>query len=484
MATETDIVDSFNESRVRTGKDPIDALLAAGMMAAANVQSEGVKKAAAEEGAAQPSPVYTINPEKGTFSVKDRPITDLMEKGGRDAAKPIDDVKSIIQQRYERGKAAGLLTDKDNPYAPEIEDGLTGYREMYRGSREIGNDPITSALYGLLGKTRMTNPQEQAADLRRDRINRVNDVVAPLEQEAQKQRNMATAERRGGFAALNTILDNGAGQYDSPESAIEAAKGQVTGAGFAWDDAYAEPVRQRFLSDRAAITKARTSEFNAKVTGMKDEDIRGYGGNFEAWLADNDPDGSMPAFQRGRAQKRFEGILSETKEKEKKEAAAEAKRELEASKAAAREARAAAAAERAADAAERANRGEARTVATDERKQKASAIEDVVKRIEENNKLIEANQRAFAKSENEQEDRVLQEQNRGKVEENKALRAQLDTMLGKKPAAAKPAAAAPKAPAQQAYAPRVEAGITAYMQARGIDRAAAIAELKKNGKLQ
>jgi hypothetical protein len=482
MATETDIVDSFNESRVRTGKDPIDALLAAGMMAAANVQSEGVKKAAAEEGAAQPSPVYTINPEKGTFSVKDRPITDLMEKGGRDAAKPIDDVKSIIQQRYERGKAAGLLTDKDNPYAPDLEDGLAGYKEMYRGSREIGNDPITSALYGLLGKTRMTNPQAQAADLRRDRINRVNDVVAPLEQEAQKQRNVAASERRGGFAALNTILDNGAGQYDSPESAIEAAKGQVTGAGFAWDDAYAEPVRQRFLSDRAAITKARTSEFNAKVTGMKDEDIRGYGGNFEAWLADNDPDGTMPAFQRGRAEKRFTGLLQETKDKEKKEAETERRRQESEVRAEAREARAEASSLRAEAASLRAQSSADASVKAKEAEQKAKAIDDVVNKIEANNKTIEANQRAFAKSENAEEDTVLVGQTKGKIEENKKLGAQLNALRGKKAA---PAAAAPKAPAQQqAYAPRVEAGITAYMQARGIDRAAAVAELKKNGKLK
>lgn len=320
-----DLLDTFGNISKATGGTDLHPLLIAGMQGAANIASDGVKKDAAKEAAAQPTPKVTINGD-GTFDIKNAPVTNLLEKGAADAQKPIDDVEALIRQRFAKAKAAGLVTEGDNPYGEDIAGMTSGVRGGFRASRELGASPIHAAIQGLkVGSGHFRTPDEIATQIRQARLAKVNAVydteAKPLLAEAQAQRTAARQDQRLNDSELNARQSDFE-QYlptITPESGDEnAVVANATQRFKTLEPGWEGQIRSRVKTVARAYQKQQTDAGEAAIKGINENSV----------LPNEDPEAyvkSMPLAndeQRARALDRVKRTQQRVRQMDAKQQAA------------------------------------------------------------------------------------------------------------------------------------------------------------------
>jgi hypothetical protein len=191
-------------------------------------------------------------------------------------------LQEIMQQNESFGVAGGAR----NPMDPELADGITGFREGYRGSRELGAGRLKALFQAGMVKAGKYDSQKTASQvkaLRAMRQAQINEkYVQPrlsaaraeervAQADTRETRMIANQERQIDADAWKTFLNGSLAAYDSEEKLMAAAKK----AGFKLDDGRAESLMRQWLDDRKAAEKAaRIEEQAIEDQGMQRENSR------------------------------------------------------------------------------------------------------------------------------------------------------------------------------------------------------------------
>jgi hypothetical protein len=218
-----------------------------------------------------------------------------------------------------------------------------------------------------------------------------------------------TKEKRRTFEAFlgNNLVDIG-----SEDDAVSTARERIESSGLAWSPSDEKEVRSTYRGQQRKLNAAATQTVATRISAMKDDDIKGYGGDFNQWLANTE--GALgvtftPA-QRGAAEARFKGITKEVRD-------AEAKVELDRHRTATREslqliqeARRTATAERQATLDALKIQGDTEAKTRTKVKDQDARIEAAETELRNLDKEIRANNLAFSKTDDPTERAELQRQ--------------------------------------------------------------------------
>lgn len=219
---------------------------------------------------------------------------------------------------------------------------------------------------------------------------------------------------------VNSFLDNRVEGYASADDAVATIKQHVVDSGLPWTDAIERETRNEYAAKRGAADTAKNKTVFEHIRGMKDEDIRGYGGDSARWIADTE--GSLGVTfspeQRGRAEAKFKGIAQEVQDAERKVEVAQSREAVAQSLAARREARQVAVADRAVEVEARKARNEERSVTTAALKERDTRTNAVLKKLDDLDSEIRKNSLQFAKEGATDDERAeLRRQNKMLVEQ-------------------------------------------------------------------
>lgn len=203
---------------------------------------------------------------------------------------------------------------------------------------------------------------------------------------------------------VNSFLDNRIDGYATADDAVATIKQHVTDSGLPWNAAIEKEARAEYAAKTRKVRTEAEKVVYDRISKIKDEDVKGYGGDFGQWLANTE--GSLGVTfndaQRKAAEARFAGVTKEVKAAEDKVERQRVKEETRAALAAITEARRVAAEERrvALDARklQKETTSEQRTQRKEQDAQIKAAEDDLAKLDSELRKL----NLAYAKSEGDQ----------------------------------------------------------------------------------
>ena len=167
----------------------INPLLAASILASSQLREQGImEKAATEHAKAESEKSVTIKGDRVT--IKDAPTRDYLGEASAEIADSAAATHQLLQDY-------GIFT-KD-PNDPALRDGVTGYREGYRGSRELGAGPLRALVQGLQVKFGLIKSDKAAREVRTSRAARdIEEAkrVLPLEGARRSEERMDREEGR------------------------------------------------------------------------------------------------------------------------------------------------------------------------------------------------------------------------------------------------------------------------------------------------
>lgn len=171
----------------------INPLLAASILASSQLREQGImEKAATEHAKAESEKSVTIKGDRVT--IKNAPTRDYLGEAELEIADSAAATHALLQDY-------GIHT-KD-PNDPRLLDGVSGFRENYQARREAGDNPIFSAIKGLLtqgaSKIGLTSPRRLAEGVRTRRAARdieAAKALLPLEGARRSEERMDREEGR------------------------------------------------------------------------------------------------------------------------------------------------------------------------------------------------------------------------------------------------------------------------------------------------
>lgn len=355
------------------------------MIGATKFKSQANAKTVAEQGQQRKDNAkVTLDLANGTLNAKDMPIEDMHKQIAGAAAGPFQELSQTITQLGDQVDQDQIdaATNHWEGVLPKISDAWKNKGKKSAMERALALNKLGETA------TAMTRAQTMARQQKQD---------------ATKQNNAIYSEIKK--SDLNSL---------TPEDV--AARAGVDPSDLT--DQHLATMKQR--RDQLTLEKAKSGSdsVNKRISTLKTDDVAGYT-DFRAWLTDQQAEtGDFSDSQKSRAESRFTGLKKQYEDEQQQKQA--------------RDERANNADVRSADAAARAAVNQTRSEDKDAARAHSNAISDIAKQIQENNKTIMSNSRSFSSTSDPEKRDTLQKQNGGLVEENKKLRGNLDTLLGKK----------------------------------------------------
>lgn len=453
----------------------------------AEVQGQANAKRVANQQADNASNASLAWNKDGTVTIKNAPpdllmkLNDGTEEVENAAAAPKIAVEAALSANPSMTSAApDAGAAPDDPYA--VVDKHIGYRVPRPSDPDIaeklktpdGVRQLTLEMGGTKehaaevlrrlrrGDTTPDQMRERIAAFRAQRLRAMYDTVKAPVDEAQQERRMSAESLREARRDHEMFLANNLADLGTEDDAVTAGRERAEAAGRSFTPSMEKEIRSAYKGQVRTRDTTVTKTVRSRITGMKEEDIRGYGGDFNQWAANQQAElGEFTPEQLRDAKARFDGIRSEVKAKEakaEKEAMVEHAREarrmqidlrsIEATERAART-------EERAEAREgRAMRGEEHARAKEQKVERQRVVDEHLKTIKSYNEEIVKNSRDYLKAFKPEEKRWLQRRNQQLNEQIRTLKGQLGELgiqfvqpKQKDGEAAKPTAAAPPAPA-------------------------------------
>lgn len=214
---------------------------------------------------------------------------------------------------------------------------------------------------------------------------------------------------------VNSFLDNRIEGYATADDAVETIRQHVIGSGLPWNDAIEKEARAEYAAKAELAANGASKAVFGRISAMKDDDIKGYDGDAERWIADTE--GSLGVTfspeQRSAATARFSGISKEVADAQRKVEIENNRKAISESLAARREAMQAAKADREVEIEARKARNEARTVTQAAMRDRDAKVNAALKKLDDLDTQIRKNSLRYASDESkEAEKKELQNQNR------------------------------------------------------------------------
>lgn len=437
----------------QTKRSLLNPILASVMRGNAQVQSNARGKEADQKMDEAVRRIKITENGDGTIDVKGAPAEffegrSLAAEGKAATVAPIERVETAL------GTAAPQAVEDPSP-PEQVEAMETMYRTNdaawgERLPRPYEVDKLLDSPDGIRRLTLLLGGTDEHARTNIEKINKGNNralakanftkrlvglhsdlyaTAKPAVDDTQQNRRINAETKKETRRTIEAFLGNNLVDLGSEDDAVATGQQRLEAAGLAWDQSMDDETRATYRGQKRKLEKLGGQAVSTVLDQMRDEDVRGYGGDFDAWLKNKE--GSLGVTfsdgQRGAAQARFRGIQTEIKAAEVKVARERAKEEIRAARVDAREARAVAAAERSAREEERKNRNESRRLTADEKKEHQSRIDSAAAAIEKVNDEIVKNSKRYAQKDAGEEERdFLQRRNRDLQQQARKLRQQLD----------------------------------------------------------